>query len=223
MGEQGLSSPKKKILYIGLFIVPFLVAMALIFFAKGLGTLPIMDENGEFVQMKYKNPPPYYIVPEFTLTGFDSSRVEFSHKDSVIYLVTLLPHSKADIWEEHILYVGEKVIPRATNVKVISVFENDFEMKVWRESPQAYIHSKSDKWFAAHATPQEFQDLLSRFKTEINDSLGIPPYILVDKEEQIRAFCLINDAKISRDIPKMFKILSNQYVPRKLDIKQVKN
>ena len=57
MGEQSISSPIKKLLYIGLFIVPFLIAMALIFWAKGLGTLPIMDMNGKFVQMKYKNPP----------------------------------------------------------------------------------------------------------------------------------------------------------------------
>ncbi len=56
MGEQAISSPKKKILYIGLFIVPFLVAIALIYISKGLGTLPIMNLNGDFVQLKYKNP-----------------------------------------------------------------------------------------------------------------------------------------------------------------------
>ena len=65
MGEQALSAPKKKILYVGLFIAPFLLAMALIFMAKGLGTLPIMSEDGKWLQLKRKNPPKYYTIPEF--------------------------------------------------------------------------------------------------------------------------------------------------------------
>lgn len=222
MGEQGLSSPKKKILYIGLFIVPFLLAMALIFLAKGLGTLPIMNMEGKYEDLRFKNPPQYYTVPEFQIHDFDGGLLTFSHADSVVYLVTMLPADKQSEWEKHILYIGEKIIPRATNVRVISLFEGDTSMSKWKESPVPYMQKKSDKWQGAHVSPIVFNRFLADFKTEINDSTGIAPYVMVDKEEHIRAHCNINDAKVARDIPKMFKILSNQYVSRKLDIKQVK-
>jgi len=223
MGEKKLSSPKKKILYIGLFIVPFLIAMALIFTSKGLGTLPIMDMNGKFVQLKYKNPPLYYTVPEFSLPSFSGDTVDFKHQDSILYMITMFQKSNTKEWEKHLMYIGEKIIKRANNVKVISIYEDDPEMKVWKESPNDYVKSISDKWFMAHATPQEFQKIKTDLKLELNDSTNLYDYVLIDKDEHIRAFCTINDAKIARDIPKMFKLLSNQYVPRKLDIKQVKN
>ena len=82
--------------------------------------------------------------------------------------------------------------------------------------------TKSDKWSLAYVNQDQFNEYLSMFRISINDSTGIPPYVLVDKDEHIRAFCDINDAKIARDIPKMFKLLSNQYVSGKLDIKKVK-
>ena len=91
MGENKISSPKKKLLYVGLFIVPFLVAMALIFVSKGLGTLPIMDMNGKFVQLKHKNPPPYYTVPEFSLRTFTGDTLTFNHEDSILYMITMFP------------------------------------------------------------------------------------------------------------------------------------
>ncbi len=223
MGEQGLSAPKKKILYVGLFIVPFLLAMALIFMAKGLGTLPIMSEDGKWLELKRKNPPKYYTVPEFTINNFEGSSIDFRHKDSIIYLITILPNSKPEEWVKHILYIGEKIIPRASNVRVISLFEGSAENNNWEENPLPYIKKKSDKWDLAYINHDKFNEFLLKFKTEVNDSTGIPPYILLDKDEHIRAHCNINDAKVSRDIPKMFKLLSNQYVSGKLDIKQVKN
>lgn len=222
MGEQELSAPKKKILYVSLFIAPFLLAMALIFMAKGLGTLPIMSEDGKWLQLKRKNPPKYYTVPEFTINNFEGTPIEFRHQDSIIYLMTLLPNSKPEEWSKHILYVGEKIIPRASNVRVISFFEGDSNENLWEENPMAYVKSKSEKWDLAYVSNEQYNQFLTIFKTEVNDSTGIPPYVLLDKDEHIRAHCDINDAKISRDIPKMFKLLSNQYVSGKLDIKQVK-
>ena len=62
----------------------------------------------------------------------------------------------------------------------------------------------------------------NNLKLELNDSTNLYDYILIDKDEHIRAFCAINDAKVARDIPKMYKLLSNQYVSRKIDIKQIK-
>lgn len=223
MSAKGTSLPVKRILYIGLFIVPFLIAMALIFWAKGLGTLPIMDEQGKFVQMKFKNPPPYYKVPEFSLPGFNGDTVKFVHSDSILYLVTFFPQSKPTEWGKHILYIGDKILKRANNVRVIGIYENDTALSNWEEDPRKYVKSKSELWDLAHATPQQFDQLMQDFKVPFNDSIGLPEYVLVDKDEHIRAYCAINDAKVARDIPKMFKLLSNQYVPRKLDIKQVKN
>lgn len=223
MGEQPLSSPKKRILYIGLFIVPFFLAMALIFMGKGLGTLPIMNEQGKFVEFKVKNPEAYYTIPEFTLKGFFKDSVRFQHQDSSLYLLTLFPASNVKEWSKHMMYIGGKIIPRATNVKVISVFEDDFEMKNWEESPKEYVEKQSDSWDMAHATPIEFQTLMNNLKLSINDSVGLPDYVLVDREGHIRAHCTINDAKVARDIPKMFKLLNNQYVPRKLDITSTKD
>ncbi len=223
MGEQQISSPKKKLLYIGLFIVPFLVAMALIFTSKGLGTLPIMDMNGKFVQLKYKKPPPYYKVPEFKLPLFIGDTVSFNHEDSILYMITLFNKNNPKEWEKHLMYIGEKIIKRANNVKVISIYEDDPEMTIWTESPNKYVESISDKWYMAHATPSEFEKIKSYLKLSINDSTKLYDYVLIDKDEHIRAYCSINDAKVARDIPKMFKLLSNQYVPRKIDIKQIKN
>lgn len=223
MGEQPLSSPLKKALYLGLFIVPFLIAMALIFTSKGLGTLPIMDMSGKFVQLKYKKPPPYYTVPEFKLATFTGDTVHFKHQDSILYMITLFQKENSTEWEKHLMYIGDKIIKRANNVKVISIYEDDPSMKIWTESPNRYVESISDKWFLAHATPVEFERIKTELKLSINDSTNLYDYVMIDKDEHIRAYCSINDAKVARDIPKMFKLLSNQYAPRKLDIKQVKH
>lgn len=223
MGEQALSSPKKKILYIGLFIVPFFLAMALIFMGKNLGTLPIMNEQGKFVELKIKNPEQYYTIPEFSLKGFWEDSVQFKHQDSTLYLITLFPESNIKEWQKHLMYIGGKIIPRATNVRVISVYENDFELSNWKENPKEYVKKQSKNWHLAHATHKQFGKLLEDLRLEINDSTGLPDYVIVDKEEHIRAYCTINDAKIARDIPKMFKLLNNQYVPRKLDISNSKD
>ena len=121
------------------------------------------------------------------------------------------------------MYVGEQIIKRANNVKVISIFEGDPEMKVWEESPIEYANSVSIKWNLAHADSEKFNRIKDDLKLTLNDSTGVFDYVLVDKDEHIRAHCTINDAKIARDIPKMYKLLSNQYAPRKLDIKQIKD
>lgn len=223
MGEKTISSPLKKLLYLGLFIVPFLIAMALIYTSKGLGTLPIMDINGKFVQLKYKKPPPYYTVPEFKLSTFTGDTVNFKHADSTLYMITMFQKENAEEWAKHLIYIGDKIIKRANNVKVISIYEDDPSMDMWVESPNKYVESISNKWFLAHATTNEFERIKTDLKLSINDSTNLYDYVMIDKDEHIRAYCSINDAKVARDIPKMFKLLSNQYVPRKLDIKQIKN
>ena len=125
MVEKKISSPKKKLLYVGLFILPFLIAMGLIYISVNLGTLPIMNKNGRFVKLKYKNPPEYYTIPEFSLPTFNDDTVHFRHKDSVLYMITMFHKENVKEWEKHILYIGGKIIKRANNIKVISIFEND--------------------------------------------------------------------------------------------------
>ncbi|MFL2581702.1 MAG: hypothetical protein ACJ0QJ_00915 [Flavobacteriales bacterium] len=222
MVEKRISSPKKKLLYTGLFIVPFLIAMGLIYISVNLGTLPIMNSDSEFVKLKYKNPPEYYTIPEFSLPTFSNDSVHFRHKDSILYMITMFHKENVKEWEKHVLYIGSKIIKRANNIKVISIFENDPKMNLWKESPIEYVKSVSNKWYLAHASEDEFEKIKNSLKLELNDSTQMYDYVLVDKDEHIRAHCSINDAKVARDIPKMFKLLNNQYVPRKLDIKQIK-
>ena len=222
MGEKALSSPKKKLLYIGLFIVPFLVAMALIYTSVNLGTLPIMDREGKFVTFKHKTSKEYYRIPEFSLPTFKGDSVHFNHKDSILYMISLFHKENKKEWDKHVLYIGNKIIKRANNIKVICIFENDSNMKSWKESPLKYVESVSEKWHLAHASINKFEKIRKHLKLSLNDSTQMYDYVLVDKDEHIRAHCSINDAKVARDIPKMFKLLNNQYVPRKLDIKQIK-
>ena len=222
MVEKRISSPKKKILYVTLFIVPFLIAMGLIYISVNLGTLPIMNSEGKFVKLKYKNPPKYYTIPEFSLPTFSGDTVHFRHQDSILYMLTMFHKENIAEWEKHVLYIGNKIIKRANNIKVISIFEDDSTMSIWKESPIEYVRSVSDKWYLAHASKNEFEKIKQNLKLSLNDSTQMYDYVLVDKDEHIRAHCAINDAKVARDIPKMFKLLNNQYVPRKLDIKQIK-
>ena len=63
--------------------------MWLIYISVNLGTLPIMNTNGEFVKLKHKNPTNYYTIPEFSLTTFSGDTVHFNHQDSVLYMITL--------------------------------------------------------------------------------------------------------------------------------------
>ena len=137
-------------------------------------------------------------------------------------MINLFQKDNSNEWDKHLLYIGEKIIKRANNVRVITIYEDDPEMKLWEESPNEYVKSISDKWYLAHATKDEFSTLKNYLKLTLNDSTNLYDYVLVDKDEHIRAYCTINDAKIARDIPKMFKLLSNQYVSRKIDIKQIK-
>ena len=222
MGEKIISSPKKKLLYLVLFIVPFIVGMALIYTSVNLGTLPIMNNHGKFVKFKHKNPQNHYIIPEFSLKTFEGDTVNFSHKDSILYMITLFHKENIAEWQRHVLYIGSKIIKRANNIKIISIFEDDPKMNNWGESPIEYVNSVSDKWYLTHASSEKFEKIRDNLKLSLNDSTQMYDYVLIDKDEHIRAHCTINDAKVARDIPKMFKLLNNQYVPRKLDIKQIK-
>jgi len=207
MENRGISSTKKRILFIGLFIVPFLVGMALIFMGKGLGTLPILHKTGNKM---------YYVVPEFKATHFeDSSIYTFSHLDSSIFIVILMPKEIKSEWGKHIMYAS-KIFERYNNTKILTIFEEEKEHD-WKENPLSFF-KRYDKWETVTLDSIRFESAMILFKNKPDSITNVPPYIIVDKEKHIRAYCDINDLKKARDVPKMLKILNNQYAPRKIEV-----
>lgn len=209
MSEKGLIGNRKRLLFITLFIVPFLVGMALIFMGKGIGTLPILHEESE---------GEYYVVPEFSGVTFDSTQFTFSHQDSSIYVIVSMPEDHPEEWEKHIMYVT-KIFKRYNNTKVLTIFEGDIHNFEWTESPKSFIDSY-EKWLAIGVDSEQFQTIQGYLRNEVDSVTDLPRYVIVDKEKHIRTYCAINDLKQARDIPKLLKILNNQYAPRKVELSQ---
>jgi hypothetical protein len=206
MEKLPLSKFYKRYLLIGLFIVPFFIGMALIFMGKGIGTLPKLHA----IDVKKKI---YYTVPEFEVTNLlGQQKFKFSQLDSSIFVVTLHPISNQFNWEKHLMYLT-KVIERYNNTKVLTILEGDTAQFNWTENPEPFI-KKFPKWMVTYTNTGNFEKIKNYFKTEVDTTNGLPPYIIVDKEKIIRAYCKINDLKTARDVPKMLKILNNQYAPR---------
>lgn len=206
MEKLPISKSNKRFLFIGLFIVPFFIGMALIFMGKGIGTLPKLHA----VEGKKKV---YYTVPNFAVTKLENNKeFIFSNLDSSIYVITLHPLSNQFNWEKHLVYLT-KVMERYNNTKVLTIFEGDTNQFNWSENPEPYI-KKFPKWEVAYTNSTNFEQIKNYLKVKNDSITGIPPYVIVDKEKIIRAYCAINDLKTARDIPKMLKILNNQYAPR---------
>lgn len=206
MEKLPISKSYKRYLLIGLFIVPFFIGMALIFMGKGIGTLPKLHA----LDAKKKL---YYTVPEFNVTNLSGHQnFTFSHQDSSIYVVTLHPISNQFNWEKHLMYLT-KVMERYNNAKVLTILEGDTAQFNWTENPEPFF-KKFPKWVVTYTNSGNFEQIKNYLKTEVDSANGLPPYIIVDKEKIIRAYCKINDLKTARDIPKMLKILNNQYAPR---------
>lgn len=206
MESRGLSSTLRRVLYITLFVVPFLLGMALIFMGKGLGTLPILHKIGE---------ESYYAVPEMNYEGSAATSLNFNASDSAITLFTLHQKENKEIWEKHIMYVS-KILKRYNNVTVHSVFETD-SANSWSEDPKPFMDGYK-KWDRAELKSNDFDEVIENLKLYEDSITGTLPYVIVDKASHIRAYCAINDLKKARDVPKMLKILNNQYAPRKVEI-----
>ncbi len=206
MEKLPISKSYKRYLLIGLFIVPFFIGMALIFMGKGIGTLPKLHA----IDAKKKL---FYTVPEFEVISLSNHQnFTFSHKDSSIYVVTLHPLSNQFNWEKHLMYLT-KVMERYNNAKVLTILEGDTSQFKWSENPKPFFE-KFPKWIVTYTNNSNFEQIKNHFRTEVDSINGLPPYIILDKEKIIRAYCKINDLKTARDIPKMLKILNNQYAPR---------
>ena len=211
MSEIESSSAKstgKRILLVTLFVVPFLAGMALIFMGKGIGTLPFLhpivaeDEESKF-----------YTVPELKLTNRSGEVITLSPKDSVIRLFCLFDRLNQLEWGKHLMYVS-KIVSRYNNMEVWSVYEGFFNPEDWTEDPSDFI-AQQNIWSSSFLEVEQFEKVRSALKLHKDSLTKFYPYVIVDKEHHIRAYCPINDLKQARDVPKMMKILNNQYAPRK--------
>lgn len=215
--EKNTSRNRKKVLFISLFIVPFLVGMALIFIGKNIATLPILHpEDQEFKDDKKVTT--YYRIPEFSFTSLSGKKVEFLNSDSSLFLLTLFQSLKEEEWEKHMMY-HTKIIERYSNAKFYTIYEGSAADFVWTEDPIPFF-KRFDSWEAGFMPNAEFNLLIKNLKLLPDSITGMYPYVLVDKEKHIRAYCNINDLKAARDIPKMFKILNNQYAPKRAKLTQ---
>ena len=215
MKKKGLTVLQKRLLFLSLFIVPFLVGMALIFVGKGIGSLPILHQTGVKI-VKGKEVKQHHQVPDFTAHHFDGSSYRFSDQDSSIFLFCLFEEKKQEDWEKHLSYMS-KILQRYSNCKLLSVYENDPNLFEWGEDPLPFIQ-RHPTWQALWLEKTQFAQLVQNLKLYEDSITQCMPYVLVDKAKHIRTYCPINDIKKARDVPKLLKILNNQYVQKKIKL-----
>lgn len=211
---ESSSTSRKRILFIILFIVPFLVGMALIFMGKGLGDLPTLHP----LSSSEKSSDSYYAIPNLTTQNYRGEQFEISTGDSAIKLFCVFSREDKKEWSKHLMYIS-KIIGRYKNAKVYSIYEGPYSDEDWKESPIQFIASH-ECWNACFAPKDKFNELIQSLKLYRDNETGIYPYVIVDKASHIRAYCPINDLKVARDVPNMLKILNNQYVPRRKKIEK---
>ena len=215
MENKGITTFRKRLLFISLFIVPFLAGMALIFIGKGVGSLPVLHETGTSV-VDGKEAPQYYQVSDFSALKFDGSTYSFSRKDSSIYLLCLFEEETQKDWEKHLSYMS-KIVDRYRNFKLLSVYENSPSLFNWAEDPVPFFN-RHPAWSAVWLERADFSSLVDNLKLYRDSVTNEFPYVIIDKEKHIRTYCPIDDLKKSRDVPKLLKILNNQYVPKKIEL-----
>ncbi|MFT6716903.1 MAG: hypothetical protein ACJA0Q_001551 [Saprospiraceae bacterium] len=215
MENKGITTFMKRILFISLFIVPFLLGMALIFISKGIGSLPVLHEKGTTL-LEGKEVMQHYQVSNFTANRFDGTLYTFSRKDSSIFLLCLFEEQKQSNWEEQLSYMS-KIVDRYQNFKLLSVYENDPSLFNWAEDPVPFFN-RHPAWGALWLEKDDFESLVTNLKLYRDSTTNTFPYVIIDKEKYIRTYCPIDDLKKSRDVPKLLKILNNQYVPKKIEL-----
>ena len=106
---------------------------------------------------------------------------------------------------------------RYRNFKLVSVYENDPSLFNWAENPVPFFN-RHPAWSAVWLERDDFSSLVDNLKLYRDSVTNEFPYVIIDKEKHIRTYCPINDLKKSRDVPKLLKILNNQYVPKKIEL-----
>ena len=216
-----ISGSKKRILFIGLFVVPFLIAMALIFYGKGMGQLPkyyeeeITGKNGEKTKSYYSAP-----IEQFPSAFNDSLQ---SMSDSTTYVITFFPDSLKDRWDKHLLYI-ERILVQHKGARVASFFEEDSLGKVhWPTAdPQNFIAAQP-LWQTFKVPEFQWDKLYRDFKishAELDSMLYFPPYIIVDRQRRIRSMVPVTGLKDVKEITGRLKRLNNEYAAVKKTIEQ---
>lgn len=215
MEGKGITTFKKRLLFISLFIVPFLAGMALIFVGKGIGSLPTLHKTN-MVEVDGKLVQQFYQVPDFSANTFEGGEYEFSRNDSSLFVLCLFEEERSEVWEKHLSYMS-MILARYENVKLVSVFENDPKLFSWGEDPVPFFN-RHERWEAVWLGHSDFKALTSSLKLYRDTTTNCFPYVILDKEKHIRTYCPINDLKKARDVPKLLKILNNQYVAKKVEL-----
>jgi hypothetical protein len=215
MKDKGLTTFKRRLLFISLFIVPFLAGMALIFIGKGIGSLPILHKV-EPIIVEGEKVDQYYQVANFSANTFDGKPYVFSNEDSSLFLLCLFEEEKNEDWEEQLSYMS-KIVDRYRNFKLLSIYENDPALFDWAEDPVPFF-DRHPAWEALWLTRDNFESLVENLKLYRDTVTKVMPYVIIDKEKHIRTYCPIDDLKKSRDVPKLLKILNNQYVAKKIEL-----
>jgi len=216
-----ISGSRKRILFIGLFVVPFLIAMALIFYGKGMGQLPKyfaeekVDKNGDKIKGYYSAP-----LEKFSSAFNDSLQ---SMSDSTTYVISFFPDSLKDRWNKHLLYI-ERILVQHKGARVASFFEEDSSGKItWPTAdPQKFIAAQP-LWQTFKVPKSSWDKLYNDFKishNEIDSMLYFPPYVIIDKQRRIRSMVPVTGLKDVKEITGRLKRLNNEYAAIKKTIEQ---
>lgn len=207
-----LGGKKKRILFIGLFIVPFFIAMALIFYGKSAEGLAKFYKNEKTKE--------YYHPKVYCGEGIMEPVITNCIKEKTTYVVTFFPQKFKSQWAKQLLFAGE-IADKQKIANVISFFEPDSAGKITWEAgnPNDYL-KKFPQWQTIKLASSEWDSLYANYKLKTNevDSLFYPPYIIVDKNNIIRGMVTITDLKATREITARLKRLSNEYAAEKKEI-----
>ncbi len=206
-----LGGKKKRVLFIGLFIVPFLIAMALIFYGKSVDGLPKFYGNKETKE---------YFHPKLYCGSDISSPIQNCMKEKTTYVVTFFPQKDKDQWEKQLLFAGE-LAERQKGADIVSFFEPDSAGKItWTGGNPAEYLKKFPQWKTIQIESSEWDSLYANYKlkTKEVDSLFFPPYIIVDRDNIIRGMVTITDLKATREVTARLKRLNNEYASEKKEI-----
>jgi hypothetical protein len=206
-----LGGKKKRVLFIGLFIVPFLIAMALIFYGKSVDGLPKFYKNEQTKEYYH----PQLFCSEPIIAGAKQCM-----KTNTTYVITFFPQKFKEQWEKQLLFVGE-IADRQKGANIVSFFEPDSAGKVlWAQgNPTDYL-KKYPHWQTLKLPNNSWDSLYNNYKlkTAEVDSLFFPPYIIVDRDNIIRGMVTITDLKATREVTARLKRLFNEYASEKKEI-----
>ncbi len=210
-----LKGGKKRLLFIGLFIVPFLIAMALIFYGKTIHPLPKYFEK-KITNAKGEKVSVFYSVPLKPYKNIFTGKTQ-KMSNSSTYIVVFFTKEKRKMWAEQILFIS-KILDQHKGAKAACFFEEDSSgvVKWTSDSPEKFIKSFNN-WENYQVADSTLDQLYADFKLtrkEVN-TMHFPPYVIIDRSQIIRAMVTVTDLKATREVVSRLKRLSNEYASEK--------